>query len=146
MRGKGGDDEATEGAVELVGRASVRGGRRRSRCAEELGVGACDVFIGGFTVLDITILPVGETFGVKHFGLAECDNLRESADSTFAALGKRSGVWVSDSVSVRATVAGTHDDTFFAREFATKMVKRKGWLYFSHMSNKLGSCHSETIV
>ena len=59
-----GDDEAAESAVELVGRASVRGGGRRSGCAEEFGVGTCDVFVGGFTVLDVAILPVGETFEI----------------------------------------------------------------------------------
>ena len=37
MYGEGGDDEATESAIELVG-----------RCAEELGVGAEDVFVSVF--------------------------------------------------------------------------------------------------
>ena len=131
----GSDDEAAKSGIILVG-----------RCAQELGVGTCDVLVSGFAVLDVTVLPIRETFGVKHFGLAKGYCLRESADSAFAALGKRSGVRVHNCVSVRATVAGTHDDTFFAGEFATKMVKRKGGFYFSHMSNKLGSCHSETIV
>ena len=125
---------------------SVRGSGRRSGCAKELSVGAIDVLVGGFAVLDITVLPIGETFGVKHFGLAERDSLGESADSTLAALSKWSGVRVGDSVSVRTTVAGAHDDTFFAGEFATEMVKRKGGFYFSHMSNKLGLCQIETIV
>ena len=132
MGGKRGYDETTESAVELVGRASVRGGGRRSGCAEEFGVGACDVLVGGFAVQDVTVLPVGETFGVMHFGLAERDSLGESADGTLAALSKRSCVRVGDSVSVGATVAGAHDDTFFAGEFATEMVKRKCGFYFSH--------------
>ena len=146
MRGKGGYDEATEGAVELVGRASVRGSGRRSGCAEELGVGACDVLVGGFAVLGIAILPISETFGVKHFRLAERDSLGESADSTFTALGKWSGVRVCDCVSVRATVASAHDDTFFAREFATKMVKREGRFYFSHSNIRLALDYSVTRI
>ena len=129
------DDETAEGAIELVG-----------RCAEELGVGASKVLVGGFAVLGIAILPVGEAFGIKHFRLAERDCLGESADGTLSALGKRSGVRVHNCVSVCATVSSAHDDTFFAGEFATEMVKRKGGFYFCHMSNKFGSCHSETIV
>ena len=132
LGGEGGDDEAAEGAVELVGRASVRGGGRRSRCAEELGIGASEVLLSCLAVLDITVLPIGEADGIGHLGLAKGYGLRESADSTLAALGKRSGVRVGDSVSVGATIAGTHNDTFFAREFATEMVKRKGGFYFSH--------------
>ena len=118
MRGEGGDDEATESAIELVG-----------RCAEELGVGADDVFVSGFAVLDVTILPIGETIWIGHLCFAEAHGFGERADGTFAALGERSGVRVLDCISVRATVAGAHDDAFFTGEFATKMVKRKGWLY-----------------
>ena len=47
MRGKRSDDETAESAVELV----------RS-CAEELSVGSFDVFVSGFAVLDVTILPI----------------------------------------------------------------------------------------
>ena len=102
MCGEGGDDEATESAIELVG-----------RCAEEFGVGAGDVFVSGFAVLDVTILPIGETVGIRHLHFAETHGFRERADSAFAALGERSCVWVCDSISVRTTVAGAHDDAFF---------------------------------
>ena len=128
MGGEGGDDEATESAIELVG-----------RCAEELGVGADDVFVRGFAVLDVTILPIGETVGIGHLRFTEAHGFGERADGTFAALGERSGVRVLDSISVRATIAGAHDDAFFTGEFATKMVKRKGGLYVCHVSNNLGS-------
>ena len=101
MGGKGGDDEAAESAIELVG-----------RCAEELGIGADDVFVSGFAVLDVTVLPIGETVGIRHLRFAEAHGFRERADGAFAALGERSGVWVLDSISVRATVTGAHDDAF----------------------------------
>lgn len=104
MRGEGSDDEAAEGAIELV-----------RCCAEELGVGAFNMFVGGFAVLEVTVLPVSEAFRIGHFRLALTDGFSEGADSTLAALGKRSGVRVGDCVSVRATVASTQDDTFFAR-------------------------------
>ena len=102
MGGKGGDDEATEGAVELVG-----------CCAKELGIGASDMFVCGFAVLDVTVLPIGETVGIGHLHFAEAHGFGERADSAFAALGERSGVRVLDCISVRATVAGAHDDAFF---------------------------------
>ena len=53
LRGKGGDDEAAESGIELIG----------SR-AEKLSVGASDVLIGGFGVLEITVLPIRETVGI----------------------------------------------------------------------------------
>ena len=123
---EGGDDEAAESTIEFVG-----------RCAEELCIGAFYMLVSGFAVLDVTILPIGETLRVGHLYFTLFDSLRESADSTLAALSKWSSVRVSDSVSVRAAVASTHDDMLFAREFAAEMVKRKGWLYFSHMILRL---------
>ena len=102
MGGKGGDDEAAESAIELVG-----------CCAEELGIGASDMFVCGFAVLDVTVLPIGETVGIGHHRFTEAHGFGERADGTFAALGERSGVRVLDSISVRATVAGAHDDAFF---------------------------------
>ena len=101
-RAERGDDEATECAIELVG-----------GCAEELGIGASNMFVRGFAVLEITVLPISETVGIRHLRFAEVHGFRESADSAFAALGKRSGIWIKDCVRVRATIAGAHDDTFF---------------------------------
>ena len=56
----------------------------------------------------------------------------ESADSTLAALGKRSGVGGHDSISMGATVAGAHNDALLGGEFATEVVKGKGGGYFCH--------------
>ena len=101
-RAERGYDEATECGIELVG-----------RCAKNLGIGAGDMFVRGFAVLEIAVLPISETVGIRHLRFAEVHGFRESANSTFAALGKRSGIWIKDSVRVRATVPGAHDDTFF---------------------------------
>ena len=79
--------------------------------------------------MEITVLPIGETVGIRHLRFAETHGFRERADGAFATLGERSCVRVCDSISVRTTVAGAHDDAFFTGEFATEMVKRKGWLY-----------------
>ena len=110
MCGNRGDDEAAESGVELVGGASGRGSGRRRGCAEEPGIGAGDVLAGGTGVLEITILPPGEAVGVGHLKLALADGLRKGADSTLAALGKRSGIWVHNCVSMRAAVAGAHNN------------------------------------
>ena len=128
LRRKGGDDEAAEGAIKLVG-----------SCAEEVGIGACDMLVGGFAVPDVTVLPIGEAFRILHLGFALFDCLRERTDGTLAALSKRSGIRVHDGVRMRTTVAGAHDDAFFTGEFATEMVKRKCGFDVCHMSNKLGS-------
>ena len=101
MGRNGGDDEATEGGIELVG-----------GCAEELGVGAGDMLVSGFAVLDVAFLPIGETVGIRHLHFAETHGFGECADGAFAALGERSGVRVLNCISVRATVAGAHDDAF----------------------------------
>ena len=58
MCGERCDDEATESAVELVGGS-----------AEKFGIGAGDMFVCGFAVLDVTVLPIGETFGIGHLHL-----------------------------------------------------------------------------
>jgi hypothetical protein len=72
--GNGSYDEATEGAIELVG-----------GCAEELGIGASCVLASGFGVLEIAVLPISKTVGIGHLRLAEVHGFRESADSAFAA-------------------------------------------------------------
>ena len=71
------------------------------------------MFVRGFAVLEIAVLPISETVGIRHLRFAEVHGFRESADSAFAALGKRSGIGVLDSISVRAAVAGAHDYAFF---------------------------------
>ena len=63
--------------------------------------------------MEITVLPIGETVGIRHLRVAEVHGLGESADSAFTALGKRSSIRIKDCVCVRTSVAGAHDDTFF---------------------------------
>ena len=128
MGRKRSDDETTKSTIELVG-----------CCAEEFGIRTSDVLVSSFAVLDVTILPIGETVGIGHLSFAEAHGFGERADSAFAAFSERSCIRVLDSISVRATVAGAHDDAFITGEFATEMVKREGWFYFCHMSNNLGS-------
>ena len=70
------------------------------------------MLIGNFSILDVTVLPIGETIWIGHLRFTEAHGFRKRADGAFAALGKRSSVWVLDSISVRATITGAHDDAF----------------------------------
>ena len=70
------------------------------------------MFVGGFAVQDVTVLPIGETVGIRHLHFAETHGFGERTNGAFATLGERSGIWVLDSIRVRTTVAGAHDDAF----------------------------------
>lgn len=72
---KRGDYEATESGIELV----------RS-CVDKFGIGASYMFVCGFAVLEIAVLPIGKTVGIGHLRLAEADGFGERADGAFAAL------------------------------------------------------------
>ena len=60
MGRKRSDDETTKSTIERVG-----------CCAEELGIGASDMFVRGFAVLEITVLPISEMVGIGHLRFAE---------------------------------------------------------------------------
>ena len=124
LSGEGGDDEAAESGIEVVG-----------SCAEELGIGAGDMLACCARVLDITLLPPGEAVRVGHLRLALADSLGESADGTFAALGERAGVRIHNSIGVGAAIAGAHDDAFLSREPATEVVEGESGFYFSHSAD-----------
>ena len=114
LSGEGGDDEAAERGIELVG-----------SCAEELGIGAGDMLAGSTDVLEITLLPPGEAVRVGHLRLALADSLGEGADGTLAALGERAGVRIHNSIGVGAAIAGAHDDALLGGELATEVVERE---------------------
>ena len=121
LSGEGGDDEAAESGIELVG-----------SCAEELGIGAGDMLACSTDVLEITLLPPGEAVRVGHLRLALADSLGEGADGTFAALGERAGVRIHNSIGVGAAIAGAHNDAFLSRKPATEVVEGESRLNFSH--------------
>ena len=45
------------------------------------------MFVSGFAVLDVTVLPIGKAVGIGHLRFAEAHGFGECADGTFAALG-----------------------------------------------------------
>ena len=101
MSGEGCNNKTAEGAIKLIGRS-----------ADVFGIGSSDMLVSLLAVLDETILPISETFGVGHLRFAEAHGFCERADGAFATLGERSGVRVLDGISVRATITGAHDDAF----------------------------------
>lgn len=117
-----GDDETAEGTVVPVG------GR-----AEKLGIGTSDMAARLPTVSGIAVLPISQAFRIGHLGLALRNRFGERTDGSFAPFGKGTCVRMNDGICLRATVAGTHNNAFRGREFATKMIKREGGLYFSHI-------------
>ena len=64
---EGCEDEATEGKVELL----LGGGSGDGIDVEELSIGMCKAFVGGFGVRRITVLPKSKACRVGHlqFGL-----------------------------------------------------------------------------
>ena len=124
LSGEGGDNEAAESGIELVG-----------SCAEELGIGAGNMLACSTDVLEITLLPPGEAVRVGHLRLALADSLGESADSAFATLGKRAGVRIHNSIGVGAAIAGAHDDAFLRGKPATEVVEGESGFYFSHSAD-----------
>ena len=68
-----GDDEATEGGIELL--FGLRRGVRVD--AEELRIRTRETFISQFDVLVVLFLPKGETLGIVHLRFAEFDSLAE---------------------------------------------------------------------
>ena len=111
--GKGGDDEAAEGDVILI-----------RLCAYELRVRFGRITFCEFIILRITVLPESEPFRIGHLLFALFDRLGESIDNVLLVIRKRPRKRMSDSVRMCTPIPCAHHDTFFAREFTTKMVKR----------------------
>ena len=121
LDGESGDDETAEGAVELVGVG-----------ADKLSISAGGIAASQFCVLGIAILPESEALRVGHLGFALRDGLRESEDNWSAVLRDRAFVRVHNRVSMRATVASSHNNTFLSGKFATKIIKGKCRFYMCH--------------
>ena len=101
---EGADDEAAEGGVCFW--VSVR------------------VAVGFFTVLGEFLFPFGAEFrGIQDDrGLVDC--VLESSNGALALGSNRTFIRMFDSISMRATVAGAHDNLFFGSEFARHGVER----------------------
>ena len=101
---EGADDEAAEGGVRI---------------------GVCiGITVGFLAVGSVFILPLGTEFGgvQDDRGLVDC--VLESRDGALALGSNRTFIRMFDSISMRATVAGAHNNLFFRSEFARHGVER----------------------
>ena len=110
---EGADDEAAESGVGI---------RVRIRIA-----------IGFLAVGSEFLLPLGTEFGGVHDNRGLFDRLRERKNSLLARGRKRTFIRMFDYISMRATVAGAHDNLIGGTEFARHGVEGM---------RESGTCHS----
>ena len=110
---QGADDEAAEGGV---------------------GVGVCiRIAVGFLAVVGVFLLPLRTEFGGVHYDRGLVDCVLKSSNGALALGSNRTFIRMFDSISMRATVAGAHDNLFFGSEFARHGVERV---------SEGGACHS----
>ena len=100
---QGADDEATESGI----RIGVRIG----------------IAVGFLAVVGVFRFPLRTEFGGVHYDRGLVDSVLKSRDGALALGSNRTFIRMFDSISMRATVAGTHDNLFFGSEFARHGVK-----------------------
>ena len=101
---QGADDEAAESGIRI--RVSVR------------------VTIGFLAVVGVFLLPLRTEFGGVHYDRGLVDCVLKSSNGALALGSNRTFIRMFDSISMRATVAGAHDNLFFGSEFARHGVER----------------------
>ena len=101
---QGADDETAESGIRI--RVSIR------------------IAVGLFAVFSVLLLPLRTEFGGVHDDRGLFDRLCERRNSLLARGCKRAFIWMFDYISMRATVAGAHDNLIGGTEFARHGVKR----------------------
>ena len=100
---EGANDEAAEGGV---------------------GVGIrIGIAVGFLAVVGVLLFPLGTEFGGIHYDRGLFDRLCERRNSLLARGRKRTFIRMFDYISMRATVAGTHDNLIGGTEFARHGVE-----------------------
>ena len=100
---QGANDEAAEGGV---------------------GIGVCiRIAVGFLAVVSVFLFPLSTEFGGVHYDRGLFDRLCERRNSLLARGRKRAFIWVFDYISMRATVAGAHDNLIVGTEFARHGVE-----------------------
>ena len=114
---QGADDEAAEGGV---------------------GVGVCiRIAVGFLAVVGVFLLPLRTEFGGVHYDRGLVDCVLKSSNGALALGSNRTFIRMFDSISMRATVAGAHDNLFFGSEFARHGVERVSEGSSSHSNFEL---------
>ena len=100
---QGADDEATESGIRIG--VSIR------------------VAVGFLAVVGVLLFPLGTEFGGVHDDRGLLDCLCERRNSLLARGRKRTFIRMFDYISMRATVAGAHDNLIGGTEFARHRVE-----------------------
>ena len=100
---QGADDEAAEGGVGIGIRIGVT--------------------VGFLAVVSVLLLPLRTEFGGVHYDRGLVDCVRERRNSLLARGRKRTFIRMFDYISMRATVAGAHDNLIGGTEFARHGVE-----------------------
>ena len=94
--------------------------------AAESGIGngvRIGVAIGFLAVVGVFLFPLGTEFGRVHDDRGLFDRFRERRNSLLARGRKRTFIRMLDYISMRATVAGAHDNLIGGTEFARHGVE-----------------------
>ena len=110
---EGADDEAAEGGVGIGVRIGIA--------------------VGFLAVVSVFLLPLRTEFGGVHYDRGLVDCVLKSSNGALALGSNRTFIRMFDSISMRATVAGAHDNLFFGSEFARHGVEGM---------RESSSCHS----
>ena len=110
---QGADDETTESGIGIGVRIRIA--------------------VGFLAVVCVFLLPLSTEFGSVHNDRGLFDRLCERRNSLLARGCKRTFIRMFDYISMRATVAGTHDNLIGRAEFARHGVEGV---------RESGACHS----
>ena len=110
---QGADDEAAEGGVGIRVRIGIA--------------------VGFLAVVCVFLFPLRTEFGGVHYDRGLFDRLCERRNSLLARGCKRAFIRMFDYISMRATVAGAHDNLIGGTEFARHGVEGM---------RESGACHS----
>ena len=109
---QGADDEATESGI---------------------GIWVCiGIVVGFLAVVGVFRFPLRTEFGGVHYDRGLVDRLGERRNSLLARGCKRAFIRMFDYISMRATVAGAHDNLIGGTEFARHGVEGMRESSFSH--------------
>ena len=91
------------------------------------------IAVGFLAVVSVFLFPLRTEFGGVHYDRGLVDCVLKSSNGALALGSNRTFIRMFDSISMRATVAGAHDNLFFGSEFARHGVE---WV------SEGGACHN----
>ena len=123
---QGADDEATESGIRIGVRIRVA--------------------VGFLAIVGVFLFPLSTEFGGVHDNRGLFDRLCERRNSLLARGRKRTFIRMLDYISMRATVAGTHDNLIGRAEFARHGVEGMRESSFSHRVRQSHALTNDLVV